>query len=42
VVNRITWTPNDDGSVRQLWEVLNVTENKWTIAFDGLYKKLKK
>lgn len=36
--NRITWTINDDGTVRQYWEIItngsNVTE-----AFDGLYKK---
>ena len=37
-VNRITWTKNDDGTVRQLWEILlgNKVAN---IAFDGLYKK---
>ena len=36
--HRITWTKNDDGSVRQYWEtVLNETEI--TVAFDGLYKK---
>lgn len=37
--NRISWTLNKDGSVRQLWET--VTNNKdITIAFDGLYKKV--
>ena len=37
-VNRITWTLNEDGSVRQLWETItNGTEI--TIAFDGLYRK---
>lgn len=36
--NRISWTLNDDGSVRQLWET--ITNNKdVTIGFDGLYKK---
>ncbi|WP_299277595.1 hypothetical protein [uncultured Psychroserpens sp.] len=35
--HQITWTKNDDGSVRQLWETY--TEGKTvTIAFDGLYK----
>jgi len=35
---QITWTDNDDGTVRQLWEV--ITENEETkILFDGLYKK---
>ena len=34
--NQITWTKNDDGTVRQLWEVF--TEGVDTvIAFDGLY-----
>ncbi|NND00512.1 MAG: hypothetical protein HKN85_10055 [Gammaproteobacteria bacterium] len=35
--NRITWTDNADGSVRQYWEV--VSQGKpVTVAFDGLYK----
>ena len=39
-VNRITWTPNDDGSVRQLWEVL-IDDSDWSVAFDGVYQKTK-
>ncbi len=35
-VNRITWTINDDGTVRQLWEVLE-GDKVVSIAFDGLY-----
>jgi hypothetical protein len=36
--NRITWTLNDDGTVRQYWET--ITNGKDVIvAFDGLYKK---
>ncbi|MEY8848466.1 hypothetical protein AB9K26_06610 [Psychroserpens sp. XS_ASV72] len=36
--HRVTWTHNDDGSVRQYWETItNGTEIK--VAFDGLYKK---
>lgn len=36
--HRITWTLNDDGSVRQYWET--ITKDKDTVvAFDGLYKK---
>ncbi|MBT8114738.1 MAG: hypothetical protein KJP04_05135 [Arenicella sp.] len=36
VIQRITWTANEDGSVRQLWEV--VAEGKENqVAFDGLY-----
>ena len=34
--HRITWTPNSDGSVRQLWESTN-DKGKWVTAFDGLY-----
>ena len=37
-VNRITWTKNSDGTVRQLWEVLEKGEVVNT-AFDGLYTK---
>ena len=37
--NRITWTPNDDGTVRQLWEVLDEDDNVLSVAFDGIYKK---
>ena len=33
---RITWTPNADGSVRQLWEAANA-DGSWTVAFDGRY-----
>ena len=35
---RITWTPNDDGSVRQHWE--NSTDGEsWNTAFDGTYRR---
>lgn len=37
--DRITWTPNPDGSVRQLWEVSADQEKTWTTAFDGMYKR---
>lgn len=36
--HRVTWTANDDGTVRQLWETI-VENNKTTVVFDGLYKK---
>jgi hypothetical protein len=35
---RITWTPNADGSVRQLWESAD-SKGAWTVAFDGKYTK---
>ncbi len=38
LTNKITWTKNDDGTVRQLWEILEGDEVINT-AFDGLYKR---
>lgn len=40
-INRITWTLNKDGTVRQLWEVIT-NGREIAVAFDGLYKKLNK
>ncbi len=38
--HQVTWTHNNDGTVRQLWETY--TENQEVVvAFDGLYKKMK-
>ncbi|MCP3979634.1 MAG: hypothetical protein GY716_09930 [bacterium] len=39
VHNRITWTPNEDGTVRQHWQVRGADADEWKTAFDGLYKK---
>jgi hypothetical protein len=39
VRNRITWTPNADGSVRQLWETSADQGKSWKAVFDGLYRK---
>jgi len=36
--NRITWTHNDDGTVRQLWEILD-GDPVTSVAFNGLYTK---
>jgi hypothetical protein len=36
--HRITWSPNPDGSVRQLWESTDA-KGQWTVAFDGLYTR---
>lgn len=36
---RITWTPNADGSVRQLWETSTDDGKTWAASFDGLYRK---
>lgn len=38
LLNRITWTPNADGTVRQHWEVSKDRGTSWQTAFDGLYK----
>ncbi|MCB0395710.1 MAG: hypothetical protein KDD36_03595 [Flavobacteriales bacterium] len=38
--NRITWTPNSDGSVRQHWQKTEDGGVTWTTVFDGLYKKM--
>ena len=35
---RITWTANPDGSVRQLWESRDAGPG-WTVVFDGLYTR---
>ncbi|MEO8673087.1 MAG: hypothetical protein ABI411_17350 [Tahibacter sp.] len=38
---RITWTPNADGSVRQHWEVSDDAGKTWSSSFDGTYRKAK-
>ena len=35
---RITWTPNADGSVRQRWETSVDDGKTWKTSFDGLYR----
>lgn len=35
---RITWTPNADGSVRQHWETSIDDGKTWKTSFDGLYR----
>jgi hypothetical protein len=37
---RITWTPNPDGSVRQHWEASTDAGKTWTTSFDGLYRRI--
>jgi hypothetical protein len=39
VRDRITWTPQPDGSVRQHWEVKKAGQFAWETVFDGLYKR---
>lgn len=35
--SRITWTPQDDGTVRQTWEVSRDGGETWSAQFDGHY-----
>lgn len=37
-LHRITWTPNEDGSVRQFWQSTNAAGD-WETAFDGRYTR---
>ena len=41
LTNRITWTPNADGSVRQHWEQSFDGGKVWTTVFDGTYRRRK-
>jgi len=38
ILDRITWTPNDDGTVRQLWEMSTDGGTSFRTLFDGLYR----
>ena len=38
VRHRITWTPNEDGTVRQHWETSD-KPGEWKTAFDGRYTR---
>ena len=38
-INRVTWTPNADGSVRQFWESSSDGGETWSVSFDGHYVK---
>jgi len=39
IINRITWTPMVEGSVRQFWQTSLDNGKTWQTAFDGLYTK---
>lgn len=36
---RITWTPNADGTIRQLWQSSRDRGMRWTVVFDGTYRR---
>jgi hypothetical protein len=38
-LQRITWTPQSDGRVRQLWESSSDSGRTWSVLFDGIYSK---
>ena len=40
-MQRIAWSLNDDGSVRQLWESSSDEGKTWTVQFDGRYVRRK-
>jgi hypothetical protein len=42
MLNRITWTPQGDGSVRQFWEISTDKGQTWQVSFDGVYRKARK
>lgn len=39
VTDRITWTPHQDGSVRQHWELTTDGGQTWQTLFDGTYRR---
>lgn len=40
-LQRITWTPKDDGSVEQRWDVSDDDGKTWTVSFLGIYRRTK-
>lgn len=42
MLNRITWTPQPDGSVRQFWEISTDDGKTWQTSFDGSYRRVAK
>jgi hypothetical protein len=38
---QITWSINEDGSVRQLWETSEDAGKTWATVFDGKYVRRK-
>jgi hypothetical protein len=40
VMHQITWTPNADGTIRQLWRRSRDGGTRWEAVFDGLYHRM--
>jgi len=38
-INRVTWTPLEDGRVRQYWKATTDGGKNWTTVFDGYYAR---
>ncbi len=38
--NKISWTLNTDGSVTQLWEILDQNHKVLSVAFEGIYRRM--
>lgn len=41
VMHKISWTPDEQGEVRQLWRMSQDNGSTWTTVFDGRYVKIK-
>ena len=39
--HRITWTPERDGTVRQLWQTKTSAQSNWETVFDGTYSRVR-
>ena len=39
ILNKITWTPSKNGTVRQFWQTSVNNGKTWQVVFDGLYTK---
>jgi predicted enzyme related to lactoylglutathione lyase len=39
VINRVTWTKQSNGDVKQVWQVSADNEKTWTYQFYGIYKR---
>ena len=39
VIDRVTWSREEGGRVRQFWESSSDGGSTWTVAFDGLYSR---
>lgn len=38
-LERITWSPRPDGTIRQLWQTSTSEGMRWSVTFDGVYRR---